>query len=276
MSFFIRHIWMTTSVCTVAGCVMFALLFYPRGVDYDAQLARASERHRAYVLLDTGILAQQAGDFAAARKNYEAALAIDDKLVRAQLMMGELELVEGNVDASIERFDKALSMWERQADALNSRGVAKWRDGNRRGAIRDFGRAINLDPKFIRARTNRGLARLRQGDWRSAQADFEASIEGEKDLTRVPRSVMGLGVAHAAAGRIDEAIAAFTVLVDFPGPIAIDALYNRARSYDAKGDRAAAQRDREAMKRLEDLGDAAFGAKSARGETEGKKGNVTQ
>jgi tetratricopeptide (TPR) repeat protein len=276
MSFITRHIWMATSVCTVTACLLFALLFYPRGIDHEAQLAHAAERHRAYVLLDAGIAAQYAGDLSAARKNYEAALAIDEKLVRAQLMMGELELVEGNVKGAIEHFDTALNRWERQADALNSRGVAKWRDNNRRSAIRDFDRAMALDPNFDRARTNRGLLLLREGDWQRAQQDFEASIKGEEELTRVPRSVMGLGVAYALAGLPDQAIDTFSILVDYPGPIALDALYNRARAHEAKGDTAAAQRDRETMKRLEDMGDDAFGMQAPPGETEAQKGSVTR
>lgn len=246
MSFLTRHVWTVAAAVTAAGCALFAIIFYPRGIDYEAQLAHAAARYDAYVLLDDGITAQTQGDLATAREKYEASLAIDEDLYRAQLMMGELELREGNVEEAIARFDTALALWEHQADALNSRAVAKWRNGDERGALRDLQRALRLNPNFLRAQTNRALIRLAAGDREEAQSELTATIEGIEKLTRVPRAVMGLGILHALEGRYDEAIDSFSLLVDLPGRYGRDALYNRAHAYDAMGNTAAAEQDRAA------------------------------
>jgi tetratricopeptide (TPR) repeat protein len=251
MSFFTRHVWVGTALLTVAACGIYALVFYPRGVNYNAQLAHAADRFRAYTLLDEGVTAQVKGDLALAREKYDAALAIDPKLYRAQYMKGELELAEGNLDEAIDRFNLSIPGLDSHADVLNSRGVARWRENDKRGALRDLNRALRLTPDFDRARTNRGLIRLLDGDRSAAQEDFTLSVESREKAAHAWRAVIGIGILHATEGRYQQALDNFSVAAQVEDERGLYGLYNRARVYEAMGDAAAAQRDREAYERLE-------------------------
>ncbi len=251
MSFLTRHVWLGTAVTTLAACMLFALFFFPRGIDFEAQLAHAAQRFEGYRLIEKGMAAQAEEDFALARKNYDAALAIDPTIFRAHLVLGQLEIEEGNLESALEHLDESLSMSTDQADAYNSRGVVKWRLGDRRGALRDFNRALEYNNDFDRAQTNRGLARLLTDDRRGAQADFEKSLLAREKLLRVQRAVVGAGIIHALEGRYDQALDSFSVVADVRRPNGAIALYNRAKVYEAIGDADAAQRDRAACAALE-------------------------
>jgi Tfp pilus assembly protein PilF len=250
MSFFARHVWLATCVLTAAACSAFALLFYPRGVDFDAQLARAAERYDSYALIGEGMSAQFAGDLRKARKKYESAVELDPTLHRAYAVLGQLELQQGHLEAALANLDTAMSMSEQQADVYNNRGVVKWSLGDRRGAMRDFNRALEHDEDFNRALTNRGLARLIAGDLPGAQADFEKSLAGRENLQLVQSGVIGLGIVHALEGRYNQALDSFSVVARNPRPKAAIALYNRAKVYDAMGNAEAARHDREAYEAL--------------------------
>lgn len=259
MAFLTRHVWAATSLCTVAACAVFAVLIFPRGVDFESRLAHAAERQRAYDLLTEGMKLHNEGKLDKARVIYDEALAIDDSMYQTHILLGVTEFTESNLDKAFAHFDRACSIWKYSADARNSRGAVRWLQGDRRGAMRDFDQALSINSDFKRARTNRGLARLAMDDRRGAREDFERVMEGEEKLLRVRLAVLGLGVLNALEGNLTSAEASFSLVADADVPAVhrAIALYNRARVYDALGEPDRAARDRDELKRVEQsAGDA--------------------
>jgi tetratricopeptide (TPR) repeat protein len=275
MAFLSRYVLAVATAATIVACALFAAVLYPRGVDFEASLAYAAKRVEVFEIITAGTKAHRAGKRNVARAKYEEALAIDPTVYRGQILLGTLELEEGNLDQAIEHLDRAIALQPTPTDALNTRGAAKWREGDRRGAMRDFDRALRFDPDIKRALINRGLARLAGGDTPGAVADLEKTVAlSAKPSKHATRALIGLGVAHAISGDLAQARAELTMVVDdsWSKESILSALYNRARVLEASGDAAGAQRDREEYEVVKNLPDDAerFAVPGGKNDTHGK------
>lgn len=274
MAFIGKHVWLTTASITVIVCALFAVAFYPRGVDFEKRLAHAADRDRAYDTIAVGIDAQWEEDFADARAQYDAAFDIDPTMYRLRFLMGTLDIQEDRLDDALKHLDAACTIDAQPTDALNSRGVVKWRQGDLRGAERDFGRAIDLDPNWVRPRVNRASVRLARGDYRGAMADYQAAVELD---TSDPRPHIGIGIIDAIQGDTQQAEKEFSGVIE-NSRIQSDilaALYNRARLREARGDSEGAEQDRAEYNLVKDLPeDAARFANPDKKQTTEQKGKT--
>jgi tetratricopeptide (TPR) repeat protein len=146
---------------------------------------------------------------------------------------------------------------------FGNRGV-EWRlKGDYERAIYDYGEAIRLDPNYADAYYNRCVAYNRQQKYDLALDDCSKAIEigpGENTLNATGQEKLSndrsksdyyaqRGVARHGRKEIDRAIADYSeALRLYPGNVI--ALNNRARAYEDKGEKARAEADRAAAKRL--------------------------
>jgi tetratricopeptide (TPR) repeat protein len=92
--------------------------------------------------------------------DFEAAIKLDPKCVRAYIGRGECHLQNQNVDEAMRDFDKALTLAPTDPRAWTCRGNAFWKQQQYEKAFRDYDRAIRLDPGFVDAYAGRGALYL--------------------------------------------------------------------------------------------------------------------
>lgn len=118
-----------------------------------------------------------------------------------------------DLDGAIDDFGVSISKNDKYADAYRHRAEARLaRAGSHdiEDAISDLSRLIELKPGDTSAYYSRGEARMRQGDFDGAIEDLNRHIEINKKNDRVGwLPYNGLGLAHAARRRYNEALADF-------------------------------------------------------------------
>jgi len=194
----------------------------PAAVERHAQLAAA---------------ALAAGDAAAARREIDAALAIDPTAVRPLVLLSSLELRRNRAEESRTAAERALAAHPDAVSALVAAAEAVQATFDLAGARRLLDRALRADPRDVRALVNRarirfgtgdtsgarrdaaqaaalapddpqlrsllGFIRLADGAARDAAADFQAAIRASADLGE-PH--LGLGLVHFRDGNENEGL----------------------------------------------------------------------
>ena len=97
----------------------------------------------------------------------------------------------------------------------NAVGTIRGRQGDMTGAVEDFRKAVEANPNDLSARHNLGLALLELGRY------DEAAEQLQRAVTRHPRyyeAWLGLGRAHAGAGRGPAALEAWSAIVNMEPP----------------------------------------------------------
>ena len=92
-----------------------------------------------------------------------------------------LHYANGRYAAAIRDFDIALEIDDEHALSYFNRGVAYSFLGDYRQAIDDYNRSLTLAPTSIAALRNRGLLYLRDGNYELALKDLENLIESVED-----------------------------------------------------------------------------------------------
>lgn len=258
MALRVSTIWIVTAAITAAGCFTFAVALNPSRIDDDANYAFAAQRLKVYDALHAGMQDQAADKLDTAEATYRAAIAMDDTVASGHYLLGGIYLEEENPREAIVEFDRAISLQQRNEHAYNSRGVAHFRLDDPEAAERDFTTAMAREPEFLVAQLNRGLLRLREGRDDEALADFDAII-ARYDKPTAMAAHTGRAIILARKGDLAGAEAEFTTVVEysFTKERVLDALYNRARVREARGDAAGAQQDRDEYARLETLSTSA-------------------
>jgi tetratricopeptide (TPR) repeat protein/S1-C subfamily serine protease len=164
------------------------------------------------------------------RKQYPAAIAIHDEIVRKQPQAytynnrGNAKSDLGNHQAAIVDYDRAIALNPKYTQAYSNRGAAKSALGNHQAAIIDLDRAIALNPKFTYAYNNRGLAKSDLGNKQEAIIDYDRAIALESKFSQ---AYSNRGAAKSALGNHQAAIA------DLDRAIAIDPKF--ANAYNNRG-----------------------------------------
>ena len=197
-----------------------------------------------------------------------AAAALLLAIVGAGRVAAEEDLcAHGSGDAAIADCTRAIQSGRFTGHALaikfSNRGV-EWRlKQDYARAISDYDDAIRLDPQYADAYYNRCIAYNRTQKFELALEDCGTAITlgasatalnatGQEKLS-IDRSTSDYytqrGIAYHGRQEIDRAIADYNQALRLSAKNAI-ALNPRARAYEAKGDTARAQADRDAAKQL--------------------------
>jgi Tfp pilus assembly protein PilF len=167
-----------------------------------------------------GQLAVLRGDFGAAARDYEAALALEPwasslhaPLAAAYARLGDRARAEAHL---ARRGDRRVSLpdpWMREVRAIATgvrahllRGAQAMRAGNLTVAIDEFGRAAAADPADPSARLNLGAALAQAGRLDEAKLELEAAVALDLDAASRSKVCFNLGMLALQRGRRDEAI----------------------------------------------------------------------
>ncbi|MDH3503522.1 MAG: tetratricopeptide repeat protein [Nitrospirota bacterium] len=182
----------------------------PAVAHFQETLHEASHWAHAYEAL--GLAYYASHEYVLAEQAWRQALALEPDLSTVHANLGLLQLQEGNYQEAIRHSRNALTLQPDLVAAHYNVGVALFAKGDESASVPSLEMALSLDPRLTSARLLLGVVWSRMGNW--AQA---ASLWGEA-LRQDPSGKDGvwlhhnLGVALAAMGLVDEAVAEFGVV----------------------------------------------------------------
>jgi len=138
---------------------------------YTRAIDRRPHYPLAYFL--RGAARRALGDRAGARKDYDAALAVNPRA--AEVLVNRAALTD-DAAAAIADYDRAIELDATDPAAWYGRGSTHVKAGDVEGAISDLTRTVQLRPRFAPAYINRGWAKALKRDFDGAMADLEEGL----------------------------------------------------------------------------------------------------
>lgn len=114
----------------------------------------SADEFLAQVRNNLGVIYSERKDYAAAAREYQAALDLDRYLPAAWYNWGNDLLASGDYPGAAKAFTRSLRLFPTDVWALNNRGMADLKRGRIDKARRDFEAALQIDPAFDQAKKN--------------------------------------------------------------------------------------------------------------------------
>ncbi len=221
-----------------------ALGYLGGGADGDDGVSEVpeigDEETSAELLANRGRIQMARGDTAAARKEFERALAVNPGYAEALLGLAEIERFDGRVAQAERLVERALQVDPNSIGALAQLAELKRDQGDLPEAIRLFEEALAIDDSLPFLHLGYGDVLQRSGRFDDAVAAFELVLQLDPDSFKARYN---LGVTYGNQGREDLAIAEYekALALDPKNPEASAAFNNLGAIHQARGeiDRAA-------------------------------------
>jgi tetratricopeptide (TPR) repeat protein len=138
------------------------------------------------------------GDWAAALKSYEQAIAVDPNHPQAHIYIGDAYMSLGKYEEAFAAYKEAVRVAPTNPEAHCSLGAA-YNDMAMYGdAFKPFVRAIGLDPNYAEAHYGIGYAYLKQEQFKEAIIYLKRAVRIRNDF---PDAHLSLGLAYIGLGQ---------------------------------------------------------------------------
>jgi len=124
------------------------------------------------------------GDTNGALAEFNRAIELDSKYVKAYPNRAFLKQARGDFEGAIADYTRAIELKPDYVLAYGHRGNTKQAIGDLDGAVVDYNKAIELKPDDPFAYYNRGNVRRIRGDLSGALADFNKAIEANPGMPK--------------------------------------------------------------------------------------------
>lgn len=153
------------------------------------------------VLLRQAMADHQAGRLAAARKGYDAVLAVGDDAV-AEHYLGVLDMQEKKPQDGERRIRSALAKRKDMPDFFNNLGLCLRAQGRLEEAVAEYRKALDLHPAYAPAWSNLGLDQHKLGYLDEALEALSRALALDANLTqaRLSRALVLLTLGDYAHG----------------------------------------------------------------------------
>jgi Tfp pilus assembly protein PilF len=153
-----------------------------------------------------GIIDLGDGKLDDARREFEAATALDPRHATALNNLGNVLRAQGKPDEAERAYRRAAAVAPRYAEPLNGLGTLEVDRDRPRAALAYFERALALAPRYHEVRLNQAIAHDLAGDSRdalSAYQDFLATTAGDPKFAeqrRVAQQLLARLASRTAGG----------------------------------------------------------------------------
>lgn len=153
-----------------------------------------------------GSALNQLADFDNAKAEYRKALDLNPDYAPVLNDLGYLELLQGEVDASINHLQKYASLRPKEPNAPDSLGDALLYAGKLDEADASYKKAISVDPSFTISTTGSAFVSLYKGDATKGLDALTKYRDGLSVYDRKAPAYNDLAWAQAAVGKVPEAM----------------------------------------------------------------------
>jgi Flp pilus assembly protein TadD len=124
-----------------------------------------------------GLAEMQTGNVAAARRQYQLAIAADPQHAQAWFQQANIAYFTGDLKQAAHDYQQALLYKPRWADAHNHLGAVHFAQQNLPAAAAHYRRALELSPNNAAAHYNLGLVLMLQDDLAGARIEIERAAQ---------------------------------------------------------------------------------------------------
>ena len=142
----------------------------------DAPKHQNAPESRSNVALAMGDMLERGGNLTSARDQFEQALKIDPKSLKAALALARVEARLGRPDAAMRIYRDAEKYHRRNAAIFNDRGLLLADQKDWTGAIAALRTAVKLEPKESRYHNNLGMVLASSGSYDEAWKEFRDAV----------------------------------------------------------------------------------------------------
>jgi tetratricopeptide (TPR) repeat protein len=160
-----------------------------------------------------GLAYYELHEFALAEQAWRQALALNPDLPHIHANVGLLRLQEGNFQKAIEHSRDAVRLQPALAAAHYNLGVALFAKGEESASRQSLELALSLDSRLTSARVLLGVLWSRLGNWARASSIWREALWQDPFSSEELWLHYNLGLAMAAMGNVDEAVAEFRMVV---------------------------------------------------------------
>ena len=159
-----------------------------------------------------GLAYYESHEYARAEQAWRQALVLKPDLPKVQANVGLLRLQEGNFQEAVAYSREAVT---RQPDLVAGHfnlGVALFAKGEETASVSSLEKAIALNARLTPARLLLGVVWSRRGDWAQASSMWREALHQDPFSRDSQWLHYNVGIAMAAMGNVDEAIAEFRLV----------------------------------------------------------------
>jgi Tfp pilus assembly protein PilF len=171
----------------------------------EARKEAPKDAQAAYYL---GVALQSLEDAPGARKEYEAALALDAKLTEASINLSQIQLEAGDAEHALATIDGALKTAPKQPDLLLNRAIALEALGKKEEALKAYGVAAAARPDDVELLIAYGELLRESGKTEESVAELRKTLSSE-DPTLLAAAARQFGLNKAfpdCIAALDKAI----------------------------------------------------------------------
>jgi len=197
------------AIATFAGATaLLAALAHGHALDFRSEAALWTEntRRNPQAWLAWFSLAkheQEAKDYAAAERDYAAAIAARADYADAYYNLGNLRRETGRAAEAIQAYRQAIRFDDTLSPAHANLAVLLAQAGQLDAAIAESQRAVSLEPEYTEAHYNLGSLLIRAGRPADAVREFDATLRLDPQY---PAAENNYAIALASTGHLAEAI----------------------------------------------------------------------
>ena len=178
----------------------------------DATKQQTASETRGHVALAMGEMQERSGNLTAARDQFEQALKIDPKSLKAALALARVEARLGRPDAALRIYQDAEKRHRRSAAVFNDKGLLLAEQKDWSGAIAALRTAVKLEPKESRYHNNLGMVLASSGSYDDAWKEFVEAVGPGPAHYNVALMLLQAGHTIEARNHVERALVAMPTL----------------------------------------------------------------
>ncbi len=180
----------------------------------DEQNDYKSAESRGRVSMAMGELLEGSEDLAGAQSQYEQALKMDPKSLKAALSLARVYGMLGRPDAALKVYQNAERLHRRSAPVHNDKGLLLADQKDWSGAIESLKMAVKLDPEETKYHNNLGMVLAASGNYEDSWKEFRDAVGPGPAHYNLAVMLLQAGKTAEARNHLDRAVAVVPNLKD--------------------------------------------------------------
>jgi tetratricopeptide (TPR) repeat protein len=191
--------------------------------------------HSAWTAYNLALALEAMHDTKGAEDALRSGIDIDPKLAKLRAELGQLELIDGNMESAQRSLQSALDLEPQLVDARGNLAMIYARKGDLTTAEKLLRQALEDDPQYKEGHLNLGLILAQQGKIPAAEKELDQAVAL---ASQDPNTLSTVGKAKAQMGKMSEGVALLRQVVALRPDLAaahLDLALALADSFDLPG-----------------------------------------